>query len=169
MRRVLIIDTSILCCWLQIPNKETCGPIENRWDYSRVEKYINDKLNLGYFLVLPLATLLETGNHIANANSLRFEQATALANYLQKAAESEEPWAAFTEQAKLFDIPSLRKIAEKWPDLASTGMSIGDYLIKDVAEYYAESGMTVDLLTGDEGLKAYEPKTTIQVPRRRGG
>ena len=25
MKKVLIIDTSIMCVWLQVPGKETCG------------------------------------------------------------------------------------------------------------------------------------------------
>ena len=43
---------------------------------------------------------------------------------------------------------------------------IGDATIKDVAEFYTESGVSVEILTGDEGLKAYEPKA-VKVPRRR--
>lgn len=26
MRKVLVIDTSVLCVWLKVPGKETCGP-----------------------------------------------------------------------------------------------------------------------------------------------
>lgn len=33
MRKVLIIDTSILCVWLQVAGMETCGPNNDRWTY----------------------------------------------------------------------------------------------------------------------------------------
>ena len=26
MKKVLVIDTSVLCVWLKVPGKETCGP-----------------------------------------------------------------------------------------------------------------------------------------------
>lgn len=29
-KRVLILDTSVLCCWLQVPGKETAGPANHR-------------------------------------------------------------------------------------------------------------------------------------------
>ena len=38
---------------------------------------------------------------------------------------------------------------------------------EDVAEYYAQMGYGVEILTGDQGLKAYEPVTPVKVPRRR--
>ena len=53
-----------------------------------------------------------------------------------------------------------------WPTLAASGLSIGDTTIKDVAEFYLEAGYQVEILTGDEGLKAYEP-TIVNRPRRR--
>ena len=51
-----------------------------------------------------------------------------------------------------------KRVAEK--------LSIGDATIKNVANYYMESGMEVEILTGDGGLKAYEPKV-VKIPRRR--
>lgn len=166
MQRVLVIDTSILCCWLQINGKETSGPSDDIWDYNRVDNHINERLNDGWFLVLPLASLLETGNHIANSAGLRFEQATELGNMLRKSANRDAPWAAFVDQAALFEQSKLIDIANNWPELAAGGMSIGDYLIVDVANYYARAGIEVELLTGDEGLKAYQPAVPVKAPRR---
>jgi len=39
--------------------------------------------------------------------------------------------------------------------------------IKEVAEYYARMGYRVEIFTGDEGLKAYEPIVPAEAPRRR--
>lgn len=28
-RKVLVLDTSVLCCWLKVPGRETAGPLED--------------------------------------------------------------------------------------------------------------------------------------------
>jgi hypothetical protein len=166
MAKVLIIDTSILCVYLKVPFMEECGPAHDKWDYKRVEEKINSEIRQNSLLVLPLATLIETGNHIAHAHGDRYPLAKKLSDIIVKVANAEEPWAAFTVQKDLWDEESLIKLAEEWPDLATSEISIGDATIKDVAEFYVESGVMVEILTGDEGLKAYEPKI-VRVPRRR--
>ena len=82
-------------------------------------------------------------------------------------AKEEEPWAAFTFQSKLWNEESLLKLSKEWPRLAAEKISIGDATIKSVAEYYARSGYTVEILTGDKGLKSYQPSQNIYIPRRR--
>jgi hypothetical protein len=46
MRKVLLIDTSLLCVWLKVPGRETAG--NNEWNFERVEQKIfltdDDKL-----------------------------------------------------------------------------------------------------------------------------
>ena len=37
----------------------------------------------------------------------------------------------------------------------------------DVAYYYASAEFEVEIFTGDQGLKAYEPSTVLVKPRRR--
>lgn len=166
-RRVLILDTSVLCCWLRVPGKEEAGPVDDRWNHARIDKLLNEERENHSTFVLPIATLIETGNHIAQAPAQRFECASSLATYLREAAEAQSPWAAFTDQSSLWQADNLRLLAETWPRLASGGLSIGDATIKDVAEYYAKAGYYVEILTGDEGLKSYEPIQPIAPPRRR--
>ena len=163
--RVLILDTSVLCCLLGIPGKETCGTIEDRWDKARVEKLLAKEKNST--LVLPLATIIETGNHIAQAPGDRFSVATQFATYLSATAEGSSPWAAFTEQAVLWSSDRLSALARDWPALAAASTSIGDATIKDVAEFYAGANFEVEIVTGDAGLKSYEPVTKPAIPRRR--
>jgi len=167
-RKVLILDTSVLCCWLRIPGKETAGPIEDRWDYERIDQLLTLERDNGSTFVLPIASLIETGNHIAQSSGNRYNLATSLSEHLANAADAASPWAAFTDQSALWDKTSLIELAETWPDLAAGGMSIGDATIKHVAEHYASAGIAVEILTGDEGLKAYEPVHPIPTPRRRG-
>jgi hypothetical protein len=170
-KRVLIWDTSVLCCWLKVSGKETAGSGEERWTYERINRLLNDRE--GSTFVLPVATLIETGNHIAQVKKGdRYALAEKLAKCLQDAANESSPWAAFTEQAHLWETKHLCKLAESWPELAKQKLSIGDATIKDVADYYYEMGngnWTIEILTGDNGLKAYEPETPLKTkpPRRR--
>lgn len=166
-RRVLILDTSVLCCWLQVPGKEEAGPSHDRWNHARIDKLLEQERVKGSTFVLPIATLIETGNHIAQAPNYRFERAKNLACYLRSAADAQSPWAAFTDQSSLWQSGNLRLLADSWPELARGGMSIGDATIKDVAAFYAKAGYFVEILTGDAGLKAYEPAKPAVIPRRR--
>ncbi len=166
-KRVLILDTSVLCCWLQVPGKEEAGPLNDRWNHGRIDELLAQERIKESTFVLPIATLIETGNHIAQAARDRFERARSLANCLREAADAKSPWAAFSDQSPLWQPDNLRALAESWPDLATGGTSIGDHTIKDVAEYYAKAGYSVEILTGDAGLKAYQPVHPVVIPRRR--
>lgn len=166
-KRILIIDTSIFCCWLQVPGKETAGPLDDRWDFARTSKLMEEEHAKGSTFVLPMATLIETGNHIAQSAVHRFERAEKFAEYLRLAADAQSPWAAFAEQSSLWQAENLTSLADNWPQLAAQRISIGDATIKDVAEYYARAGMAVEIITGDAGLKAHQPSQPVAVPRRR--
>lgn len=167
MKSVLVIDTSILCVWLDVPGMTNCGPDNDKWDKARVEAKINEERQSGATFVLPLATIVETGNHIAQARHSQEERAKALADLMRKSAQEETPWAAFAHQSELWSPEKLEILAKDWPALARMRMSLGDATIKDVAEYYADSGYRVEILTGDNGLKAYQPWAPVKVPRRR--
>lgn len=167
-KRVLILDTSVLCCWLRVPGKDETGPVNDRWDHERINVLLVQERAKNSTFVLPIATLIETGNHIAQAPHYRFERASSLAGYLREAADAQSPWAAFTDQSQLWQAESLRALADTWPHLANSGLSIGDATIKDVAEYYAKAGYFVEILTADAGLKAYQPAQPVARPRRRG-
>lgn len=166
MRKVLIIDSSILCVWLAVPYMETCGPDNDRWDKQRVDELIAAEIEAKTTLVLPLATIIETGNHIVQRNGRRFKLAQELSKLIEYSADAESPWAAFTDQSQLWGPDALKKLAAEWPTLATQGLSMGDMTIKATADYYAEA-FEVEILTGDAGLKAYQPVTPIPVPRRR--
>lgn len=166
-RTVLVIDTSILCVWLAIPGFETCGPKEDRWDKARVDTFIQPHLDAGATLVLPLASIIETGNHIAQNPGNRFELAQGLCHLLRQAVDGTAPYAAFSEQSVLWGPEQLRKLAEEWPSLAAQSLSLADATIRDVALFYAGRGFHVEVLTGDQGLKALSPPPAPPVVPRR--
>jgi len=178
-QKVWIIDTSVLLLWLDVPGKNSPKDINGViWDKIYVKNLIAQAKNTT--LVLPLATLIETGNHIAQIRkphgSQRYPLANKLAELLIKAIDEESPWAAFTEQYTLWEKDNLKKLAKEWPPLAAQantkkdkgGLSMGDVTIKWVAEHYTKMGLYVETLTLDEGLKSYEPVLKTQKrPRRR--
>lgn len=167
MKKVLIIDTSILCVWLDVPGMELVGHDNDRWDKTRVEKKIlEEELNKSTF-VLPLASIIETGNHIAKASRNRRKCAQRLADLMVKSAKKETPWAAFSEHTELWSPEKLEQLAKEWPELASQKISLADATIKNVAEFYSKMPYHVEIWTGDQGLKAYEPIRIESYPRRR--
>ena len=167
-KSVLIIDTSILCVWLKIPGMDRCGKDEDPWDFERVDREIKAHIDCKFTLVLPLASIIETGNHIAHAPHNRRERASDLAEMMRKAADEKSPWAAFRDQHELWSPENLNKLADEWPDLAAQKLAIGDATIKQVAEFYSRMGFEVKLLTGDEQLATYEPLAPPpMLPRRR--
>ena len=143
-RRILVFDTSVLCCWLNVPGKETAGTASDRWDRARVDSLVRNERAKGSTFVLPLATVIETGNHIAQAANQRYELAIRFCKLLVQTAQANTPWTAFTEQAEHWTAASLVQLASTWPDLAKSGTSIGDATIKNVANYSAVAGFHVN-------------------------
>ncbi|MEQ9481365.1 hypothetical protein [Coleofasciculus sp. F4-SAH-05] len=167
MKKVLIIDTSVLCVWLEIPGMETCGSGSLYWDKEKVDQKLETEIQHNTVLVLPLATVLETGNHITQARSKPYELAQKLAEIMRKAADETTPWAAFAEQAELWEAEGLKNLADEWQQVVPQKTSLGDATMKMLAEHYDRKGYQVEIMTGDEGLKSYEPIPPVPRPKRR--
>lgn len=167
-KKVLIIDTSILCVWLQVRGFDSCGKDTDRWDYERVNRKIEDEKSCHTTFVLPLATIIETGNHIAQASGDIKPFLDSFTELIMASADNQTPWAAFTEQNCLWTPENLKVLTMRWKEIASSGLSLGDATIVDVANYYVGLGFSVEILTGDAGLKSYEPTIPATMrPRRR--
>ena len=166
-RKVVIIDTSILCIWLEVDKMDTCGPSTDQWDSDRVKKKIELEKARKTIFVLPLASIIESGNHIAHAKNHRKECAEKLSELIVMSIDNCSPWAAFSEQDILWSKENLKKLAQDWPIKAARTQSIGDATINDVADFYAKSGYRVEILSGDVELATYTPQVTTEKPRRR--
>lgn len=167
MKKALILDTSILCVWLQVPGKETCGTDNARWTYESVKQKIDLEIQNNSTLILPLATVIETGNHIAQANGDKHKIITTFVNHIENTLDGNIPWATFADQSHLIDKDALKRTLSTWKNTALANQSIGDALIVEVAMFYAKYGYEVEIFTGDMGLKAYQPVTPAVKPRRR--
>ena len=166
MRKVLILDTSVLCVLLRVPGKETCGSSNDLITYDKVYEKIEEEKLEGTTFILPLASIIETGNHIAHSSGDRKKAGEDFAKIIIDSADENSPWAAFTEQSALWKPENLKKLAERWQQTVIGGQALGDASIVDVANYYRDAGYKVEIYTGDAGLKAYEPLQAF-VPRRR--
>ncbi len=168
MAKVVVLDTSVLCVWLKLPGFDRCGPDEDFWDFQRIDAKIQSEITANTTLVLPLATIIETGNYVSQLPGDRFNHAQRFAQILRDSVNNEIPWAAFSEQSDLWDNETLLRLADEWPQLAAERLSLGDATIKEVANFYAAARFTVEILTGDQGLRSYQPvKPPTLTPRRR--
>ena len=76
--KIIILDTSVLCVWLRIPGKDTCGSGVDMMDYATVSSFIEEEIKARTTLVLPLAVMIEAGNHIAQSPGDKHVIATKL-------------------------------------------------------------------------------------------
>lgn len=173
-KKVLIVDTCLACVWMQVPDKETAGPDNDRWDYNRVNKKIKEETDAGTLLVLPLASIIETGNHIAQINRQdKIDYVRKFAELIQHCVDGDMPWVAYSEQNHLWEGEHLKGISDRWVAMNATGEthSLGDVSILDVATAYRKVGFQVEILTADQLLKAYESVDIEQMempkPRRK--
>ncbi|ABA22161.1 hypothetical protein Ava_2546 [Trichormus variabilis ATCC 29413] len=168
MRKVLLIDTSLLCVWLKVPGKETAG--NNKWNFELVNQKIQEESAKSTTLVLPLATIIETGNHIAQAktndSAAKLITARQFANIITYAADETSPWAAFREQIVLWEADELKKLAEQFPNQAVEKTSMGDASIVLLGWHYHQKGYHVEFLTDDDKLKSQEPPPPSPPTRR---
>lgn len=169
-RKVLILDTSILCVWLGIPGmdrieKKGYAPITN----IDVESKIKSEIDHGARIVLPLASVIECGNHITQIKGTDPKRyIDEFAEFILKSIEGLEPWDIFTNQSDLFDEENFKRLVESWRQLSMSGISMGDASIIQVARHYDSKNFTVEIYTGDAGLKSYEPAPRKEIlPRNR--
>lgn len=87
-------------------------PAHDRWDKQRVDGKLKMEMAEKTTFVLPLATIIETGNHIAQAGRYRKERGEALADLMRKSADEETPWAAFSDQSALWSTEKLKALAD---------------------------------------------------------
>ncbi len=173
-KKVLIVDTCLACVWMQVPKLETAGTDNDRWDYNRVNKKIEEETAAGTLLVLPLASIIETGNHIAQIkHQNRMGYVHKFAEHIQHCIDGDKPWVAYNEQNNLWAGEHLKGIADRWVGMNDKGEthSLGDVSILDVATAYRKVGFQVEILTADQLLKAYESVDIDQIempkPRRK--
>lgn len=119
MSEICIIDTSVFCSILKVPNRDQ----HHAEAISRLRQLLENAATL----LLPLATIYETGNHIAqNGNGdARRKTATAFVSQVQMAFTGEAPWTP----TPLHATDDFVQWLAEFPNRAVQGMGLGDLSI----------------------------------------
>lgn len=161
MKQVHFVDTSILCCLLRLPN--FCEM------YMEIEEELLGIISRGETLILPIASIIETGNHIAHISDGTTRRAIArkFAEYLRDTADNRAPWSLMHMEWTPDD---LRKFADMFPDQAMRQIGFGDMSIIDAYEDYIKRtpGVSVRIWSTDAHLTAYSFNAPAIGRRSRG-
>jgi hypothetical protein len=157
---VRIIDTSILTNILDIPHMNQDRSVVMN-ELKRLKELDNQ------ILILPLAAIIETGNHIAHISdgNIRREKAKLMGAILENTANNNAPWQYF---GKELDKEDLLKLSFEFPDNAMRGTGLGDLSIIRAYEKYKESAPgvgTIMIWSLDSHLVGY--KEEMKLPQRR--
>jgi predicted nucleic acid-binding protein len=154
MSAIVIVDTSVLLNILDVPGRN-----QNR---AGVLAELGRLIEASDHLFIPMAAIVEVGNHIAQLANGAARRATAqrFIAEVRKALADEAPW-------KPINFPSNQEVLswlDGFPDAAMQGLGIGDLSIKKEWEglcaKYKMSRVRVWTLDGDLG-------GLDRLPRRR--
>jgi hypothetical protein len=149
MRAVVIVDTSVFMNVLDVPgfNQDREAVLND------LETLIQQKTNN---LLLPFATIVEAGNHIAHlaGGGRRREFATAFIAQVKAALAGEAPWTP----TQPLEGPELSLLLDRFPNFAMQGIGIADLtIVKDWEDACARHpSYRVRVWSLDDHLSAYD-------------
>lgn len=119
MSAICIIDTSVFCNILDVPNRN-----QRR---AQSLKELRDHFDSGNTLLLPLATIYETGNHIAQQGDVRTRRRVSelFVQQVKVALEGGSPFTPTLIHRK----EELSAWLSEFPDRAMAGIGFGDLSI----------------------------------------
>ncbi|MCB5286843.1 MAG: hypothetical protein LHW64_03460 [Candidatus Cloacimonetes bacterium] len=148
MKAICIIDTTIFLEILNVPNKAA--------QHKQTMAELKEKISAGEFLFLPMPTIIETGNHIAQNGDgdQRRKAALRFVNHIEKALEGDSPFTPID----FLTSEKLKTWLKEFPDSAMRGSGLGDLsIIKDwERQCKLHKAMRVYIWSLDEHLSAYE-------------
>lgn len=148
MSAICLIDTSIFLEILNIPNKVTQN--------SKIIDLLEEKIKANESLFLPMATILETGNHIAQNGdgNLRRQCANQFIIQVEKALKGESPFKPIS----FLKSEELQQWLTQFPDYAMQGVGLGDLsIIHDFNRFCQQNkGRRVYIWSLDKHLQNYD-------------
>jgi hypothetical protein len=121
MGAICLIDTSIFLEILNVPHKASQSEL--------ILQKLEEKIKARESLFLPMATILETGNHIAKAKKVDGNQrricAEKFVNQVTQALEGKSPFTPINFLKK----EDLQGWLKEFPDQAMRGRGLGDLSI----------------------------------------
>lgn len=148
MGAVAIVDTSIFCNILDIPGRNKSR--------AQILRDLKIMLSDQTSLLLPMAAIYETGNHIAQlANGGQRRQcALRFVEQVQQAIAGNAPW-------QVIQVPNREEIAEwlvAFPDSATRGAGMGDLsMVKEWEKLKTKvPGRRIFIWSLDRDLQGYD-------------
>jgi hypothetical protein len=117
---VCLVDTSILCEILQVPNKHG--------SHAEIFEQMERKIRERESLLLPMSAILETGNHIGQNGdgNQRRSAAGRFVSFVGQAIRGEIPFTP----TPLFETEPLLEWLGEFPDWANRGSGLADLTIQ---------------------------------------
>jgi len=152
-----LVDTTIFCNIIQIPGMHN--------DHVEVMRQFRNYIDQDCTLLLPIATIIETGNHVAQNGdgNQRRETANKFTELVNKAILENIPW---TIPKPLFSQDDLAEYLLEFPDNAMRGIGLGDLSI--IKEFHRQCQLQpvchIFVWSLDEHLMGYEqiePEWTV--------
>jgi len=120
---ICLVDTSIFCNVLAVPGRSQ--------DRALILDELAEKIQQGWNLLLPIAAIIETGNHIAQVGNGHHRRTAAnrFVEQVRMALNGDAPWVVTPLPDKQVWLDWLGE----FPDRAGAGVGIGDLTI--IKEY----------------------------------
>lgn len=148
MSSIVVLDTSVFCNVLRVPNKDQ--------HHAAAVAALRTLIEGRHTLLLPLAAIMETGNHIAQNGDggVRRRVARLFVSQVQQAFSNEAPW---TPTPLPINEEIIQWLAD-FPDCAMRGTGIGDLSIIKVWEQQCalHRGRRVWIWSFDQDLAGFD-------------
>lgn len=147
-----LVDTSVFCEIVPVPGRNQ----HQEEVLTELEHHIRDDVTL----LLPVATILETGNHIAHISDGGQRRVTAekFVKRVQEALGNIEGPAPWTVPQPLLAPDDLQHYLNEFPDCAMRGIGLGDLSIINEYERQCElhQARRVFIWSLDQHLSGYD-------------
>jgi len=151
---VTLVDTSVLCELLQVPGKSSPGrtPV--------VLAEADERWSAGERFVIPVTAVIETGNHIAQADGNRYDAADRLVRLLELAVSGQSHWRVLQTHLGAEFLSALcagDSTGQSLQALAAARVGAGDVaILVERDQLLAGSAVgSVQVWTFDEGLATH--------------
>ena len=158
---IRFIDTSVMMNLLEVPGR--CA------DSQMIKEEFRQVLDNKEVLILPIATIIETGNHIAHINNgnSRRTIASKFGEFLRKTAEGKAPWQLYGIE---LDKEGLLYLADNIVENAMQQVGVGDMSIIHAYEQYKSNTPGIGRImiwSTDRHLQGYIEENVSETTYRR--
>lgn len=153
MGAVTFIDTSVLCNLVPVPGRDQ--------DAAAVKFSMKTRNDEGEQFILPITSVIETGNFIAQLadGGLRRQTAQKLHDILRFICAGQSPWVLHDvawNRAFLGEMLDGGGTMTTYVEHAANKVGAGDLcIINERQQFYERSGIRAEIWTLDTGLAAY--------------